>query len=515
MARAGVLTALASACLLSISGPVLAVSLGTPQARSAPGEALRLAIPLENLGGVLPAEIDVNLAWAEDHARLGVPYPGWGEQMRFYLIPDAQAGRATLYVTAPQTMYTQQVSFVLRLVWPGRLLLQPVTATLVDPVRAQPLATRPQPVLAPARVDAPAVAQTVVAPAPSATVSATLPAASTPVSTPAVTAATPAPTSSFVTPAATAPMLAEPALRPSVSTAVTQPAAPAPVAVPAPVPAPAVPAVAPATAPMPEQPVKPLPKAVEPEKVEAPRVPVPAAPVQLPRDPSLDRFSDLSQKRLAVRPGETLSGLAARWEESGLNLRQRQQLIVQSNPQAFIQGDINRLRADAVLTLPDLGRLPEPEPLTTAVDVPPAPPVESAETGPDSARLTLEAPGADAAQGGDGQSEGSGGSGGGITAALTEARNQRGERLRERDQLTRRLQELTTRAEEQDAHLQFLDQRLAQLNGTAPAPASSDAAEAPVTGSAESAPRREVWLAVAGGTVLALLAAWWRRRRSV
>lgn len=488
MARAGVLTALASACLLSISGPVLAVSLGTPQARSAPGEALRLAIPLENLGGVLPAEIDVNLAWAEDHARLGVPYPGWGEQMRFYLIPDAQAGRATLYVTAPQTMYTQQVSFVLRLVWPGRLLLQPVTATLVDPVRAQPLATRPQPVLAPARVDAPAVAQTVVPPAP---------------------------TSSFVTPAATAPVLAEPALRPSVSTAATQPAAPAPVAVPAPVPAPAVPAAAPVNAPMPEQPVKPVPKATEPATVEAPRAAVPAAPVQLPRDPSLDRFSDLSQKRLAVRPGETLSGLAARWEESGLNLRQRQQLIVQSNPQAFIQGDINRLRADAVLTLPDLGRLPEPEPLTTTVDVPPAPPVESAETGPDSARLTLEAPGADAGQGGDGQSEGSGGSGGGITAALTEARNQRGERLRERDQLTRRLQELTTRAEEQDAHLQFLDQRLAQLNGTAPAPAASDAAEAPVTGSAESAPRREVWLAVAGGTVLALLAAWWRRRRSV
>lgn len=488
MARAGVLTALASACLLSISGPVLALSLGTPQARSAPGEALRLAIPLENLGGVLPAEIDVNLAWAEDHARLGVPYPGWGEQMRFYLIPDAQAGRATLYVTAPQTMYTQQVSFVLRLVWPGRLLLQPVTATLVDPVRAQPLATRPQPVLAPARVDAPAVAQTVVPPAP---------------------------TSSFVTPAATAPMLAEPALRPSVSTAVTQPAAPAPVAVPAPVPAPAVPAAAPANAPMPEQPVKPVPKATEPATVESPRAAVPAAPVQLPRDASLDRFSKLSQKRLAVRPGETLSGLAARWEESGLNLRQRQQLIVQSNPQAFIQGDINRLRADAVLTLPDLGRLPEPEPLTTTVDVPPAPPVESAETGPDSARLTLEAPGADAGQGGDGQSEGSGGSGGGITAALTEARNQRGERLRERDQLTRRLQELTTRAEEQDAHLQFLDQRLAQLNGTAPAPAANDAAEAPVTGSAESAPHREVWLAVAGGTVLALLAAWWRRRRSV
>lgn len=488
MARAGVLTALASACLLSISGPVLAVSLGTPQARSAPGEALRLAIPLENMGGVLPAEIDVNLAWAEDHARLGVPYPGWGEQMRFYLIPDAQAGRATLYVTAPQTMYTQQVSFVLRLVWPGRLLLQPVTATLVDPVRAQPLATRPQPVLAPARVDAPAVAQTVVAPAP---------------------------TSSFVTPAATAPVLAEPALRPSVPTAVTQPAAPAPVAVPAPVPAPAVPAAAPVNAPMPEQPVKPVPKATEPATVEAPHAAVPAAPVQLPRDPSLDRFSKLSQKRLAVRPGETLSGLAARWEESGLNLRQRQQLIVQSNPQAFIQGDINRLRADAVLTLPDLGRLPEPEPLTTTVDVPPAPPVESTETGPDSARLTLVAPAADTRQGGDGKSESSGGSGGGITAALTEARNQRGERLRERDQLTRRLQELTTRAEEQDAHLQFLDQRLAQLNGTAPAPAASDAAEAPVTGSAESAPRREVWLAVAGGTVLALLAAWWRRRRSV
>lgn len=488
MARAGVLTALASACLLSISGPVLAVSLGTPQARSAPGEALRLAIPLENLGGVLPAEIDVNLAWAEDHARLGVPYPGWGEQMRFYLIPDAQAGRATLYVTAPQTMYTQQVSFVLRLVWPGRLLLQPVTATLVDPVRTQPLATRPQPVLAPARVDAPAVAQTVVAPAP---------------------------TSSFVTPAATAPVLAEPALRPSVPTAVTQPAAPAPVAEPAPVPAPAVPAAAPVNAPMPEQPVKPVPKATEPATVESPRAAVPAAPVQLPRDASLDRFSKLSQKRLAVRPGETLSGLAARWEESGLNLRQRQQLIVQSNPQAFIQGDINRLRADAVLTLPDLGRLPEPEPLTTTVDVPPAPPVESTETGPDSARLTLVAPAADTRQGGDGKSESSGGSGGGITAALTEARNQRGERLRERDQLTRRLQELTTRAEEQDAHLQFLDQRLAQLNGTAPAPAASDAAEAPVTGSAESAPRREVWLAVAGGTVLALLAAWWRRRRSV
>lgn len=239
------------------------------------------------------------------------------------------------------------------------------------------------------------------------------------------------------------------------------------------------------------------------------------ATAQLPHDASLDRYTTLSRKKLAVRPGETLSGLAARWEQSGLSLRQRQQLILQSNPQAFIQGDINRLRADAVLSLPDLGRLPDAEPLTTTLDTPPAPPAAPEATGPESARLTLEAPGAEGGQGTDGQTEGSGGAGGSITAALTEARSQRGERLREREQLTRRLQELSTRAEEQDAHLQFLDQRLAQLNGSAPAPAASDTAVAPVAGSAEPGPRLEVWLAVAGGTLLALLAAWWRRRRSV
>jgi pilus assembly protein FimV len=127
---------------------------------------------------------------------------------------------------------------------------------------------------------------------------------------------------------------------PPVMAAAPAPAAPpAPAAAPAPamVPVPASPPVA--TAPRP-QPVRPAPPAPGP---------APAPAVTLPATRST---ADAGIDQIEVRPGDTLYRIATRAQRAGVSLDQMLVALYRSNPQAFIDNNMNRMRAGAVLNVP-------------------------------------------------------------------------------------------------------------------------------------------------------------------
>jgi len=79
--------------------------------------------------------------------------------------------------------------------------------------------------------------------------------------------------------------------------------------------------------------------------------PTPAAPVAIqPGAPSAD--ADYT-----VRSGDTLSEIALRMRREGHSLDQAMLALLRTNPEAFIGGNVNRLRAGAVLRMPPAGEL--------------------------------------------------------------------------------------------------------------------------------------------------------------
>ena len=125
--------------------------------------------------------------------------------------------------------------------------------------------------------------------------------------------------------------------------------APAPASQPAPVneaavpPAPSTPPAPPATARAPApQPVQP-----RPERAATPKAAAPApAPVAAP-----SIGSDTPQQ-VVVKPGDTAGKIAAATKPSGISLDQMLLALLGTNPQAFVERNVNRLRAGAVLNVP-------------------------------------------------------------------------------------------------------------------------------------------------------------------
>jgi pilus assembly protein FimV len=109
--------------------------------------------------------------------------------------------------------------------------------------------------------------------------------------------------------------------------------APSPIAATAPSAAPAVPA-----------------RAAEPRS-SAPASPAPATAAPAPRAsaPSESARND----RLRVKRGDTAGRIAADNLPGSVSLDQMLVAMLRANPQAFIQGNVNRVKAGAVLTLPD------------------------------------------------------------------------------------------------------------------------------------------------------------------
>src|SRR5690606_30318854 len=114
---------------------------------------------------------------------------------------------------------------------------------------------------------------------------------------------------------------------PSEADAVVAEPLPEPPPVPSPAPAPAAPAPAPTPAPAP--------------------APAPAAP-----QPPAAAAAPAGSTPYTVRAGETLSGIASRMDRGGRTLDQLMLALLQANPEAFIGGNINLIRAGAVLRAP-------------------------------------------------------------------------------------------------------------------------------------------------------------------
>ncbi|MBL0919778.1 MAG: fimbrial protein FimV [Hydrogenophaga sp.] len=118
-----------------------------------------------------------------------------------------------------------------------------------------------------------------------------------------------------------------------------------------------------ATAPAPIAPVTPAPRAAAPAPVPAPApAPAVAAPSPAPAAPSAAApapaarptppASSDTPRSITVQRGDTAGAIAAEHRPSGVSLDQMLVAMLQANPSAFIDGNVNRIRAGAVIDLP-------------------------------------------------------------------------------------------------------------------------------------------------------------------
>ena len=79
-------------------------------------------------------------------------------------------------------------------------------------------------------------------------------------------------------------------------------------------------------------------------------------------------FSDTASPEHAVQAGETLSGIAFQYRQSGVSLNQMMIALFEANPKAF-NNNINVLQAGAVLRIPDADELHRQAPTVAAAEV--------------------------------------------------------------------------------------------------------------------------------------------------
>lgn len=275
---------------IAFAAPVQAVSMGEMHAVSALGEPLRLELELVDLQGSPLSEIKLAPAAAADYARLGISMPMPVLTLSFEVITDAN-NRVYAVVKSREAQTTAHVNLLLQISVLGSVRLQQVEVVLG---RALPAVTN-SPHLASAMPTVnEAEPQAAVVDTNAADTSATMPTSAT------ATADASAPVAITATPVATV----------TAGNGANAGAKPA----------------AEATA-----------------------------------GANIERFLDAPQRgstqtqtsnQQRVESGETLSSVASAWSVSTLSLAQKQQLLAQANPHAFIARDINRLRAGAVLKVP-------------------------------------------------------------------------------------------------------------------------------------------------------------------
>ncbi len=87
----------------------------------------------------------------------------------------------------------------------------------------------------------------------------------------------------------------------------------------------------------------------EPAPARPRAAPAAAAAAARPAEPAA------ASDEVAVRPGDTAGRIAAAHRPDGVSLDQMLVAMMRANPDAFIQGNVNRLRAGSVLQMPDAG----------------------------------------------------------------------------------------------------------------------------------------------------------------
>lgn len=215
-----------------------------------------------------------------------------------------------------------------------------------------------------------------------------------------------------------------------------------------------------------------------------------------------------------VQAGDTLTGLAKAWSLPQASLEQKQQLLAESNPRIFVDGNINQLKRGALLRFPLSAGLTLPEPeqarewlaarqvaasnqANAPLDQPAlsAAPAASATEGNEEVTLTLISPkAADSTESAQAEVL--------IADELAQLATQKNTLLAERAALQAELASLENAGQDKDARLKVLDAKLAQLNAVKPS--AEPIATAPKEPAAESSIRLS-WVAAAVGFFVALL----------
>ena len=292
-----------------------ALTLGRLTVQSALGEPLRAEIDVPEISAEEAATLQTSIAAPEAFRAAGLEYHAALQGVR--ITPQRRAdGRLVLRLASDAAVNAPFVDLILQVNWASGRVVRDYTI-LLDP---------------------PATRQT----APGVTIAPQVTPAQTPATAPAAATAA-APTPSPAPGAAPAsPPAAEPATPPAAPSAPASALAPAP----APLQAPASGEAGSPTRPTP------APPAATASPRPAPTAPAPAA----------------AASQVLVKPGDTAGRIAAARKAPNVSLDQMLVAMLRSNPEAFVQGNVNRVKAGAVLEIP------------TAEQAAGVPPAEAAQT---------------------------------------------------------------------------------------------------------------------------------------
>jgi pilus assembly protein FimV len=274
--------------------------------------------------------------------------------------------------------------------------------------------------------------------------------------------------------------------------------------------------------------------------VAPPPAPEPAAAAPVAAAADVTPAPEIASDALPVQRGQTLSQIASRSARTGYTLDQTMLALLRANPDAFIRGNINLLKAGAILRMPDATeisqlsageaavvvhdqieqwralRQPALQPAAVAADAAPAGPSPARGAGSTrvaGARLEIVPP-----AGGNRPGTRSGASAGGEGEMLRQELQQTKEDLAARraevDELKARVAELEKLQQQQQSLIQLKDsalaaaeQRLAQASKAAPAQTTIAAAQKPAEASVPT------WLWGGAGLLVLGLVAWLATRR--
>lgn len=282
----------------SVAPSVYALGLGNVTVESALNQPLRVRIEILQLGDTRLQDVSVQMASVADFQRFNIDRVSFLSEIRFNVASSPNGNFVTL--TSNQIVREPYLSFILDTRWPSGRLLSEHTILLDLPVfnDQQQAQTRIQAPISPVRPIPRAASQPAVTPAQAVTPTATEP-------EPTVEA-TPEPAAETEA-VSVEELAAEPAAEPDP--VATEP--------------------------------EPAPVAVEPEPTPIVATPEPAAP-----------------ESIATSANETLTEIALRVRPNNAVTMQQTMLAIQRlNPNAFIGGNINRMRAGEVLRVPGLSEI--------------------------------------------------------------------------------------------------------------------------------------------------------------
>jgi len=291
--------------LSSMATQVFALGLGTVTVESALNQPLRVRIEILQLGDTRLQDVNVQMASTADFERFSIDRVSFLSNIRFDVAATADGNYVTL--TSNQIVREPYLSFILDTRWPNGRLLSEHTILLDLPVfdDQQPRSTVRQPispVLRPPGSSSQSQATT-QAPAP----------AVTPSATPAAPAVTPAETPA-ATPSAT-PESSEPVVNSDPEPVAEEPA-PAP---------------------------------------EPTAEPVATTPVNAAAAPDV---ADAVEQTITTSNSDTLSDIALQVRPNdSVTIQQTMLAIQRMNPDAFTDGNINRLRSGQVIRVPGLSEI--------------------------------------------------------------------------------------------------------------------------------------------------------------